>query len=161
MRKEYYFKSYQSGKAYIIIDDDKIIIKRKGLLALGSHGMVGEKTIRISQISAVQLKEAGLTIGYIQFILKGSQESKGGLHAAMDDENTVCFDGGLHPDQANSDARAIRKYIEEYFKKLENDNKTVVNQDDKYDQLFKLKKLLDEGIITQEEFNAEKIKLLN
>lgn len=34
------------------------------------------------------------------------------------------------------------------------------NQPDKYDQLAKLKKLLDDGILTQEEYDAEKKKIL-
>ena len=35
-----------------------------------------------------------------------------------------------------------------------------INQDDKYDKLKKLKELLDAGILTQEEFDAEKKKIL-
>ena len=158
--KEYIFKSTHSGKASIIIDEDKITIKRSGLLAMNAHGLTGEKTIRINQISAVQLKEAKMTIGYIQFVLIGSQESKGGLHAAMRDENTVCFEGGFHPEKVNQEAREIKAYIETYISKMEKNNNVSVSKDDKYDQLSKLKKLLDDNVITQEEFESEKAKLL-
>jgi len=42
-----------------------------------------------------------------------------------------------------------------------NDEKTVSeSKPDKYDQLAKLKKLLDDGILTQEEYDAEKKKIL-
>jgi hypothetical protein len=38
---------------------------------------------------------------------------------------------------------------------------SVAPQMDKYDELEKLKKLLDEGVITKEEFEQEKAKILN
>lgn len=158
--KQYNFKSIQSGNASIIINDDKITIKRNGLLALNAHGLTGEKTFRINQISAVQLKEAKMAIGYIQFVLIGSQESKGGLQAAMRDENTVCFDGGFNTDRTNQEAREIKEYIENYISNMDKNKNVIVSQDDKYDKLAKLKKLLDENIITQEEFESEKSKLL-
>ncbi|GGG29303.1 hypothetical protein GCM10011344_32690 [Dokdonia pacifica] len=37
----------------------------------------------------------------------------------------------------------------------------IVNQTDKYDQLAKIKKLYDEGVLTKEEYEAEKKKILN
>lgn len=40
-------------------------------------------------------------------------------------------------------------------------NNTAQHSDDKYDKLSKLKKLLDENIINQKEFNEEKEKILN
>ncbi len=158
--KQYNFKSIQSGSASIIINDDKITIKRKGLLAVNAHGLTGEKTFRINQISAVQLKEAKMAIGYIQFVLIGSQESKGGLQAAMRDENTVCFDGGFNAEKTNQEAREIKDYIENYISNMEKNKNVIVSQNDKYDQLAKLKKLLDDNVITQEEFESEKSKLL-
>ena len=38
----------------------------------------------------------------------------------------------------------------------DNDKSITENKPDKYDQLAKLKKLLDDGVLTQEEFDAEK-----
>lgn len=40
-------------------------------------------------------------------------------------------------------------------------SRTHVEPQTKYDELGKLKKLLDEGVITQEEFEQEKAKILN
>ena len=45
--------------------------------------------------------------------------------------------------------------------KIENDNQPVVGSNLIADELTKLKKLLDDGVITQEEFDAQKAKLLN
>lgn len=39
-------------------------------------------------------------------------------------------------------------------------NSVVVQESDKYDKLSKLKKLLDQGVISQEEFDIEKKKVL-
>lgn len=43
---------------------------------------------------------------------------------------------------------------------IQNSN-TIQHSDDKYDKLSKLKKLLDENVINQEEFEKEKQKILN
>lgn len=155
--KQYNFFTVQSGKATITIDDDKIRIKRSGMVSFNAHGLKGEKTIMINQISAVQLKLGGVTIGYIQFILIGSQESKGGLRASFNDENSVCFDR-----RSNKDAQEIKNYIENFNSKSSNNNITnVIKNDDKYDKLKKLKELLDNNVISQEEFENEKTKILN
>lgn len=42
----------------------------------------------------------------------------------------------------------------------DNDKSITENKPDKYDQLAKLKKLLDDGVLTQEEFDAEKKEIL-
>ncbi|WP_461303822.1 SHOCT domain-containing protein [Aureisphaera sp.] len=40
-------------------------------------------------------------------------------------------------------------------------NEGGINQSDKYDQLAKIKKLLDDGVLTMKEFEIEKAKILN
>lgn len=49
------------------------------------------------------------------------------------------------------------KVESEITEKIENNTSNI----DKYDQLAKIKKLLDDDVITQEEFNQEKAKILN
>lgn len=156
MKKEYIFSSVQSGKCIVTLEDDRITIKRKGLLAFNNYGLKGEKVIFLRNISGIQLKEAKMTVGYLQFVIIGSQESKGGLQSAMKDENTIVFGGGFHDKEMNENAKAIKKYIENY---IVNANVTVATSD-KYDKLAKIKKLLDDGILTQEEFENEKRKIL-
>lgn len=158
MKKEYTFSSMQSGKSIVILEDDRITIKRKGILAFNNYGLKGEKVIFLKNISGIQLKEAKMTIGYLQFVIIGSQESKGGLKSAIKDENTIPFGGGFHDREMNKNAKDIKQYIESYIAKT-NTNVTVARSD-KYDQLAKIKKLLDDGILTQEEFENEKRKIL-
>lgn len=59
---------------------------------------------------------------------------------------------------------AVTKYDNYYnfVLKAEDDNiySSQNSEDDKYDRLIKLKKLLDDGIITQEEYEKEKSKIL-
>ena len=56
------------------------------------------------------MKKAGLTNGYIQFIFVGSQESKKGVFAATQDENTVMFTKKEQPK-----AEEIKKYVENFL----------------------------------------------
>ena len=155
MRKEYKFSGDIAGTSIVLLEKDKITIKRKGFFSFMTHGLKGEKTIQISAITGVQYKPAGITIGYLQFILMGSQEVKGGIDSARKDENTVCW----AYKKSNKFAEEIKYYIENYNSNRNKGN-VVIKENDKYDQLSKIKKMLDDGILTQEEFEKEKRKIL-
>lgn len=155
MAKEIFIKS--PGKTMITVDLETITISRKGALNLVNQGIKGDKTIPIRNIIAVQLKEPGLTNGYIQFTLAGGNESRGGVFAATQDENTVMFAKKYWDDMYN-----LKKYIEK--RQREMSEPTVVVQSpaekDPIEQVKSLKELLDMGAITQEEFDAKKKELL-
>lgn len=158
------FKSMDQGKVEITIKDNKLTISRPGIISKLSHGFVGEKTILINQISAVQLKKVGFSRGYLQFMISGHEERKSGIMKGAKDENIVYFDnyGKKQNKLMNENAEYIKNYIEEYnSNNINNQSVTFVQQDDKYDKLSKLKKLLDENIINQDEFDKEKEKILN
>ncbi|MEK5390231.1 DUF4429 domain-containing protein [Margalitia sp. FSL K6-0131] len=151
--KEFDFKG--AGKTTITLDGNFLRIKRKGFMNLANHGLDGEKTLDINNITGVQLKKAGLTSGYIQFLVMGSRESKGGVFAATKDENTVMF---VKKEQLM--AEEIKAYVENI---LANKNSGTVQVNQKIDtaeELRKFKALLDDGIITEEEFAAKKKELL-
>ena len=158
MKKEYKFFGSTAGTSIIILEDGKITIRRKGICSFFNYGLKGDKSIQITSITGTQYRPFSFTNGYLQFIMMGSQESKGGLNAAQKDENTVCW---AHK-KCNKYAEEIIKYIEQYNSNRNNKTKEVFNvkQDDKYDQLAKIKKLLDNGVLTQEEFENEKRKIL-
>lgn len=156
MAQTFEFKG--AGKTIVTLDGNFLRIKRKGFLNLANHGLDGEKTFDINNISGVQLKDAGtFTSGYIQFILLGSRESKGGLMAATKDENTIMF---VKKEQKMADE--IKSYVENI---LASKNKLSINTDktssDSAEEIRKFKSLLDEGIITQEEFDLKKKQILN
>lgn len=150
--KKYEFTGSMYGKSIITIDNDTLTIEHKGTLSFMSKGLIGKKTIKISQISATQYKKFGITNGYLQFVIIGSQESKKGLNEAQHDENTVLW---AHKKQ-NAYAEEIIDYINNY----NNSNNQIKNSEDKYDKLAKIKKLLDDGTISLEEFETEKQKIL-
>lgn len=162
MKKQFTFNSImKDGKTIITIDDGRMTISRPGVLSKFSHGFSGEKTVLIENISAVQLKKAGFSRGYIQFIMPGAIEKKSGITNGDIDENIVYFEGKKY----NDDAETIKLYIENYnLYKKNNGNSTTINQQitkNKYDELRQLKGLLDDGIIDQEEYDKEKEKILN
>lgn len=135
--------------------ENKIRIRRKGLMALATQGIKGDKEIFIKQITSVQIKNASALInGFIQFVFVGGQEAKGGLLEAGKDENTVTFSKKQQPE-----FEAIKSAIEERLVAL--DQAPVATQaSTSLDELKKLADLKSEGIITQEEFDAKKKQLL-
>jgi len=135
---------------------NKIRIKRKGGMAFLLHGIKGDKEIFLNQISSIQLKKAGFALnGYIQFAFLGGREAKGGVFQATSDENTIMF-----RKDNQQDFIEIKNAIEEQIFQFQNQNKndkTSVGIND----LEKLAKLRNEGIITEEEFQAKKRQILN
>ena len=134
---------------------NKIRIKRKGGMAFLLHGLKGDKEIFLNQISSIQLKKAGFALnGYIQFAFLGGREAKGGLFQATSDENTIMFSKDNQEDFIE-----IKNAIEEQifqFQNQDKNDKTSLGIND----LEKLAKLRDEGIITEEEFQAKKRQIL-
>ena len=89
---------------------DKVQLTPKGVLGFLNKGLKGTKTIPFTSIQALQFKEAGAVFsGYIQFTIAGGNESRGGVFAAANDENTFMF---AHT-KNNAQAIEIKKFIEE------------------------------------------------
>ncbi|MGI6468464.1 MAG: DUF4429 domain-containing protein [Syntrophomonadaceae bacterium] len=135
--------------------DNRIVISRKGALAKLTQGFSkGEKSIYLSQISSIQIKPGNnLTNGYIQFTISGGKENTKGLISATQDENTVMF-----KKKDNELVEKIRTEIERLkgFDGSKN-HSTVLSP---ADEIRKYKELLDDGIITQDEFQEKKRELL-
>jgi len=134
--------------------EDKIVIKRKGVLSKMTQGFFkGDKTIYINQITAIQVKPGTLwTNGYIQITVPGGLESKKGLFDATQDENTVIF-----TKKNNELVDQIKSKIEELISRQ---HTGYINQLSPADEVRKYKELLDDGLITQEEFEKKKKQLL-
>lgn len=92
----------------LTVTKKRIIIERKGGLAMLSHGLSGTKEIPIKNITAVQFKSASKGMnGFLQFSLLGSNESKGGFLDAHSDENTITFSQVVEPNFLE-----IKRYID-------------------------------------------------
>ena len=146
---------FEGKNGQIELYNDKLIIKRQGFIAVLTQGLTkGDKTIYLNQITGIQLKLGGLLVGYIQFTLPGGIESKSGVLDAQKDENSVTFSPS-----ANDSATKLKEKIEELVQKSrQSTNQTV--QVSSADELRKFKQLLDEGIITRDEFDKKKKELL-
>jgi hypothetical protein len=145
------------GKSGVTVElnNGRVIIRHprglKGLLQDPQRGR-GDKEIPISSVTAVQLKPVGwATSGYIQFAYSGSTESKGGVFNAVKDENTVMFDKKQQP-----------RFEELKNRILEAQSAgTTTSTPTKAQEIRELSKLLEDGIISEEEFAAAKIRVLS
>ena len=137
------------------VEGNKIVIKRKGMLAKMSQGLKGNKDILIKHLSSIQFKPAGtFTNGYIQFAFSGGEENKGGLFDATKDENSIMFSKKQQPNFLKLKALIEQKMDEQHSPAPTNASGDVA------DQIKKLADLRDNGILTNEEFDAKKKQLL-
>ena len=136
--------------------DDKIIIKRKGVMAFFGYGLAGDKTIPMSAIQSVELKEgSSLVNGSITFGVLGSKKQSGALFDVWD-ENSIIIER-KHNDMAREIKRYVESKIVEYS---EPEPAATAPSISAADEIKKFKELLDAGIITQEEFDTKKRQLL-
>ena len=119
-----------------------------------------EKTIPIRNVTSVKVKKFGpLIVGFIQLSIAGgiardsSYTLTGGSFGALLDENSVIFKDPV----SYKVAVKIKEYVQDYSEVGSHNSGSSVS---KADEIQKLKGLLDEGILTEEEFNLEKKKLL-
>lgn len=138
------------GKYSITVTKDSLTIKHKGALNAFNKGLIGEKTLMFKSMTGVQFKEPGMTTGYMQFIVMGSSENKKGVLGAVQDENTITF---------LKKERNLLYELKEYIEYRISIPDTVSSLSSA-DEIRKLKSLLDDGIITQSEFDAKKKQLL-
>lgn len=144
---------FKSNRPFIVtVDDQNITIEVKGLTMALQRGIKGVKTIPIHSITAIQYKKPGFTTGYMQFAYSGSSESKGGIFDAVKDENTILF-GKKETDKAER----LKALIES---KRQNVKSGPAKETSTANEIKEFKLLLDDGVITQEEFDAKKKQLL-
>jgi hypothetical protein len=138
--------------------ENKVTIKRKGALAKMTQGFfAGEKDIFYRQMGSVKVKWGGmLTNGFIQFAPTGGIERKRGLTKQTQDENTVRFSTG-----SNDLVGKIKDYAEQQMaRSMTQGAGEVGKQASLADELKKFADLRASGIISEDEFQAQKNKLL-
>jgi hypothetical protein len=128
----------------VAVEEDAITISYRALY----HGFKGDKRIPYSNITSVQFMEPGSWLaGYIQFSIKGAYEWHGPVNQ---DENAIQFDE--HPEEF----RELRDLVQS---KMANASGGAASAS-LADEIGKLAALRDQGILTEEEFAAQKGKLL-
>lgn len=138
----------------IEVDEAFLTIKRQGARAMLNHGLKGDKRIPLQNITAVQFKPAGLTAGYIQLSIAGGVESKAGLLASGNDENSMQFKS-----RQQAAFEAIRDHVESAIR-MRPSAAVGSAPASAADELRKLAALLQEGLLTQAEFDVQKARLL-
>lgn len=143
---------FKGGNGTLVVTPEKIKIIYSWLHTRGK----GEKTINIRAISSTQLKEPKMTSGYIQFTFQGSSENQSrSSFSAIDDQNTIAI-SNKHQFEDFKRAKAL---IESYQNQLYAPQILQASLSGA-DELKKYKELLDEGIISEKEFNAKKKQIL-
>lgn len=156
----------------LVVCDDRIIIERKGLMSMATQGLRGDKTFFYSDLTAVDYKAPGFTGGYFHFRTSGSNTMAPGVSlnallspsdpewkAALSNENAIMLNGW----GGSTESDYAYEKINEYWNKCKEDSRggnTFVNAASEADELRKFKQLLDDGIISQSEFDAKKKQIL-
>jgi hypothetical protein len=133
----------------VTLEGDRVTIRQERHLLAGKW----VKTLPISSLGSVEVRKDGRG-GYIRFRHAGDVFSFTTALWPNTDDNAVIFIGA----EAYEKALAIADYIRNYQKSA--DTAAVVAAPSAADEILKLKGLLDQGILTQEEFSAKKRQLL-
>lgn len=143
--------SYTFKKPNTIVEltEDGVLFKRGKNDLMIHKALRGETKVLYSQIQEIKFKEASLTsAGYLQ--LSTPRSSMVGVLRTVDQpQNAVKFKR-----DKNEEALKLKAEIEE---KMKNQNHSSSD----LSSLKELKSLLDEGIISKEEFDLKKKQILN
>lgn len=145
-------------KSYIKAFEDRVELSPFGLFGFMSQGLAGTKAIPYESIIAIQFKPVShLTVGFIQFTLPGAIEKGQGVFNAVNDENTFTFgdNGEL--------ALEIKNYIDSRIATLRRASSRTqpAGSGDIGEELHKLSVLLEKGLLSQQEFDEAKRRILS
>jgi len=142
-------------RAILEVHEDKVVIKPKGLMSAVT--IKSEKSLPFSSIGAINLKEPSFMIqGILEFGSGGENTNLAGKLFAHAFDNTFVYSKGVA-----SDVIKAKAYIENRIQELKSNNSQAhIQQLSPADELRKFKQLLDDGIISQSEFDEKKKKLL-
>lgn len=140
-------------------DGQLVTITRKGILGRLSVGK-GEKRFHISQISSVQWKPAGPFVnGFIAFSAAGGNERRSRFgsqtSSAVNDENSVIF-----TTRQKVAFEELRAAVEAAIAAHHGTGAAAQPAASTADELAKLAALREQGVISDDEFQQQKQRLL-
>ena len=147
---------------HIDIYTDKVVITTTVTLgSLLTHNATdGEKTIYYSDCIGVQFKQSQFAIGYLQ--LETASSNGNNISSNFFAENSFTFDTTVISNERTIEVANYVKSRVDAVKKAKIAPATTNNNSVSVaDELLKLKQLFDMGVLTQEEFDKQKNKLLN
>lgn len=144
--------SFKKPNTTVVLTDDGVLFKRGKNDLMIHKSLRGDTKVLYSQIQEIKFKEATLTsTGYLQ--LSTPRSSMVGILRTVDQpQNAVKFKRNQ-----NDEAFKLKSEIEMKMNKLGDSQPS----DSGLSSLKELKSLLDEGIISQEEFDLKKKQILN
>jgi hypothetical protein len=150
---------YKGYSGNLVLTERGIILRR------GAKGMVVQRTLRgvkeipYDSIVAVQFKKPGVTVGYLQFSLRGGSEAKSGVLQGVRDENTITFARG-GTSKRFEEARDVIQWRIDHVKgqRLQ---PTHAAPRDSVAKLSELSELHEKGVLSDDEFRAAKQRLLS
>jgi hypothetical protein len=138
------------------LSEDRVLIRKRGWANALASGMNGERSIPISSLTTIQLKLGGtFTMGYILFSYAGSKPFMGGLWEATQDPDCFLFKTALNEQVANFKAK-VEKIMRDSKQVHPPTNPSVTLTE----ELRKLAEFRQQGILSEQEFEAAKKKLL-
>ena len=148
----------------LIVYDDRVVISRKTGFGFMLQGLKGDKTFFYKDLSSIEYKKPSVFAnGYIKFIVAGTNETKQNIGflgsttlEASKDPNTLIL--RAFNKEVPKKSEEIYNFIIKRISECKESN--FSNNISSADEIMKFKKLLDEGIITQEEFEKKKQELL-
>jgi Short C-terminal domain len=148
---------YKGYNGDLVMTDRGVEIRRSAKSFFAGGGTVrGDKAIPYDSIVAIQFKKPGMATGFIQFSLRGGSEAKRGVREAVRDENTITFQRGSRWEEA----RDIIQWRIDDVKEQDRGRGSVAAPRDSVAKLGELATLHDQGVLTDEEFQAAKSRLL-
>ena len=136
--------------------DNNIIIRRRGVAHAMAAGLTGERMIPISTLTAIQLKPgAWWSPGFILFSYAGSKPFMGGIIEATQDPDAFIFQKEL-----NDEVSMFKAKVEKILRDSKQATPASNSPPALTDEIRKLAELKQQGILSQEEFDAAKRKLL-
>ena len=156
----------KGGNGQIYFDGKQVKIIRDGFAGRMTVGK-GAKSIPLSSITAVRFREASFGVkGFAQFSIKGDVSVRGNLTSAHleKDENTIMLHSASQSVEIKKVVDAIELAIANQSSREQIPAQVVVQEVSKtsyLDELLKLADLRDRGIFTEEEFQAEKARLMS
>lgn len=144
-------------------DENGITINRLGITSFVNRGKTGSQNIPYQSITSVEFNSGTVGNGQITFHTLGGNDKNSGLGSApgynggvYNNNNAVVF----NPAYSN-DVELIKKLTEKKMGFWNNNQQPIANNtSSNADEIRKFKGLLDDGIISQEEFDAKKKQLL-
>ena len=165
MSSDYQPIAAKGGNGQIFFDGKQVKIIRDGFAGRMTVGK-GAKSIPLSSITAVRFRGASFGVkGFVQFSIMGDVSIRGNVSSTHleKDENTIMLHSASQSLEVKKVVDAIELAIANQSSREQAPSQVVVQEISKnsyLDELLKLADLRDRGVFTDEEFQAEKAKLM-